>query len=33
MIMGYKDMVQKMKERGNESLYEVMNEELEKIGI
>ena len=33
MIMAYKDMVQKMKERGNESFYEVMNEELEKIGI
>ena len=33
MIMGYKDTVQKMKERGNESFYEVMNEELEKIGI
>ena len=32
-IMGYKDTVQKMKERGNESFYEVMNEELEKIGI
>ena len=33
MIMGYKDVVQKQKERGNESFYEVMNEELEKIGI
>ena len=33
MIMSYKDTVQKMKERGNESFYEVMNEELEKIGI
>ena len=33
MVMGYKDTVQKMKERGNESFYEVMNEELEKIGI
>ena len=33
MVMGYKDVVQKMKDRGNESFYEVMNEELEKIGI
>ena len=33
MVMGYKDTVQKMKERGNESFYEVMNEELDKIGI
>lgn len=33
MIMGYKDTVQKMKDRGNESFYEVMNEELEKMGI
>ena len=33
MVMGYKDTVQKMKDRGNESFYEVMNEELEKIGI
>mgnify|MGYP003146590037 FL=1 len=33
MIMGYKDIVQKMKDRGNESFYEVLNEELEKAGI
>ena len=33
MIMGYKDMVQKMKDRGDESFYNVVNEELEKIGI
>ena len=33
MVVGYKDTVQKMKDRGNESFYEVMNEELEKIGI
>ena len=33
MIVGYKDTVQKMKERGNESFYEVFNEELEKVGI
>tara|TARA_R100000808_G_C2144177_1_gene151957 strand:- start:1152 stop:1688 length:537 start_codon:yes stop_codon:yes gene_type:complete len=33
MIMGYKDTVQKMKERGNESFYEVFNQELEKTGI
>ena len=33
MIMGYKDTVQKMKDRGDESFYNVLNEELEKIGI
>ena len=33
MIMGYKDMVQKMKDRGDESFYNVLNEELEKAGI
>ena len=33
MLMGYKDTVQKMKDRGNESFYEVFNEELEKAGI
>ncbi len=33
MIMGYKDMVQKMKDRGDESFYNVLNEELEKVGI
>ena len=33
MIMGYKDIVQKMRDRGNESFYNVLNEELEKAGI
>ena len=33
MIMGYKDIVQKMKDRGDESFYDVLNEELEKVGI
>ena len=33
MVMGYKDIVQKMKDKGNESFYEVFSEELEKIGI
>ena len=33
MIMGYKDMVQKMKDRGDESFYNVLNEELDKIGV
>ncbi|QDP56926.1 MAG: hypothetical protein Unbinned3849contig1000_58 [Prokaryotic dsDNA virus sp.] len=33
MIMGYKDIVQKMKDRGNESFYDVLNQELEKTGI
>ena len=33
MIMGYKDIVQKMKDRGDESFYDVLNEELEKAGI
>ena len=33
MLMGYKDTVQKMKDRGNESFMEVFNEELEKVGI
>ena len=33
ILMGYKDTVQKMKDRGNESFYEVFNEELEKVGI
>jgi len=31
MLMGYKDTVQKMKNRGNESFYEVFNEELGKV--
>ena len=33
ILMGYKDTVQKMKDRGNESFYEVFSEELEKVGI
>lgn len=33
MMAGYKDVVQKMKDRGNESFMEVFNEELEKVGI
>jgi hypothetical protein len=33
MVMGYKDTVQKMKDRGDESFYNVLNEELEKTGI
>ena len=33
MVMGYKDMVQKQRDRGDESFYNVLNEELEKIGI
>ena len=33
MIMGYKDTVSKMKDRGNESFYDVFSEELEKAGI
>ena len=33
MIIGYKDIVQKMKDRGDESFYNVLNEELEKAGI
>lgn len=32
MVVGYKDIVQKMKDRDNESFYEVFNEELGKIG-
>ena len=31
MLMGYKDTVQKMKDRGNESFTSVLNEELGKI--
>ena len=31
MLMGYKDTVQKMKDRGNESFAEVLNEELGKV--
>ena len=31
MIMGYKDVVQKMKDRDTESFLEVINSELEKI--
>ena len=33
MIMQYKSTVQQMKEKGNESFYEVFSEELEKVGI
>ena len=33
MLMGYKDTVQKMKDRDTESFMEVINEELEKVGI
>ena len=33
MILGYKDTVQKMKNRGNESFMEVFNEELDKVGV
>ena len=33
MLMQYKSTVQQMKNKGNESFYEVFNEELEKIGI
>ena len=33
MIMGYKDTVQKMKDRDTESFMEVVNDELGKIGI
>ena len=33
MLMGYKDTVQKMKDRGDESFVNVINEELGKIGI
>ena len=33
MLMGYKDTCQKMKDRDTESFMEVINEELEKVGI
>ena len=33
MIMQYKSTVQQMKDKGNESFYEVFNEELERMGI
>ena len=33
MLMGYKDTVQKMKDRDTESFMEVVNDELGKIGI
>ena len=33
MAMGYKDVVQKQKDRGDESFYNVLNEELGKIGV
>lgn len=31
MLMGYKDTIQKMKERDTESFYEVINDELGKV--
>ena len=33
MIMQYKSTVQKMKDDGNESFYEVFNKQLEEVGI
>ncbi len=33
MIMGYKDVVQKMRDRNDESFYQVLNDELKKIGV
>ena len=33
MLVGYKDTVQKMKDRGNEDFMGVINEELGKVGI
>ena len=33
MLVGYKDMCQKAKDRDCDSLYEVFSEELEKVGI
>ena len=33
MIMQYKSTVQKMKDDGNESFYEVFNKQLEEAGI
>ena len=33
MIMGYKDTVQKMRDRGDESFYNVLNDEIGKMGI
>jgi len=33
IMMQYKSTVQQMKDKGNESFYEVFNEELERIGI
>ena len=33
MLMGYKDTCQKMKDRDTESFMQVINEELEKVGI
>ena len=32
-LVGYKDTCQKMKDRDTESFMEVINEELEKVGI
>ena len=31
MLMGYKDTVQKMRDRGNESFISVLNEEVGKV--
>ena len=33
MIMQYKSTVQKMKDEGNESFYEVFNKQLEEAGL
>ena len=33
MLLGYKDICQKDKDRDCDSLYQVLNEELEKIGV
>ena len=33
MLLGYKDLVQKQKNQGNENIMEIFNEELEKIGL
>ena len=33
MLLGYKDICQKAKDRDCDSLYQIFNEELEKIGV
>ena len=33
MLVGYKDTVQKMRDRGDESFYNVLNDEIGKMGI